>query len=37
VDDDMILEIAELASVLESLAEDLGEVAELTRIHDGGR
>lgn len=36
-DDDMILEIAELASELESLAEDLGEVADLTRIHEFNR
>jgi hypothetical protein len=37
VDDEMVLEIAELASELESLAEDLGEVVELTRIHDFSR
>jgi len=37
VDDEMVVEIAELASELESLAEDLGEVADLTRIHDFGR
>ncbi len=37
VDDEMILEIAELATELESLAEDLGEVVELTRIHELGR
>lgn len=37
VDDEMVLEIAELASELESLAEDLGEVADLTRIHDFSR
>lgn len=37
VDDEMVVEIAELASELESLAHDLGEVADLTRIHDFGR
>jgi hypothetical protein len=37
VDDDMIIEIAELASELESLADELGEVADLTRIHDLNR
>lgn len=37
VDEEMVLEIAELASELESLAEDLGEVADLTRIHDFSR
>jgi hypothetical protein len=37
VDDEMVVEIAELASELESLAHDLGEVADLTRIHDLGR
>jgi len=37
VDEDMVIEIAELASELESLADDLGEVAELTRIHELGR
>jgi hypothetical protein len=37
VDDEMVLEIAELASELQSLAEDLGEVADLTRIHDFSR
>jgi hypothetical protein len=37
VDEEMVLEIAELAIELESLAEDLGEVADLTRIHDFSR
>jgi hypothetical protein len=37
VDDDMVVEIAELASELESLADELGEVADLTRIHDLNR
>jgi len=33
----MVLEISELASELESLAEELDEVADLTRIHELGR
>ncbi len=37
VDDDMVIEISELASELESLADELGEVADLTRIHDLNR
>jgi hypothetical protein len=37
VDDDMVIEISELASELESLAQELGEVADLTRIHDFNR
>jgi hypothetical protein len=34
VDDDMVIEIAELASELESLADEMGEVGDLTRIHE---
>jgi hypothetical protein len=36
-DDDIALELAELASELEAVADDLGEAADLTRIHDLGR
>jgi ribosome-binding protein aMBF1 (putative translation factor) len=34
VDDDMVVEVAELASELESLADELTEVGDLTRIHE---
>jgi hypothetical protein len=37
IEDEMVLEITELAHELESLADDLGEVADLTRIHDVSR
>ena len=37
VDEDMVIEISELATELESLAQELGEVADLTRIHDFNR
>jgi hypothetical protein len=34
VDDDMVVEMVELAGELESLADELGEVGDLTRIHE---